>query len=402
MRTGNENYGSDYCLETPFTASFGDGVARRRAFGIGFPFADFFQESDCGTVRAGHIFGRKAVMIGYICSALADFFVTFARESDIANLYSWSLGSFSGISWNNLGIAAVIILIAMTAVVLGIEIRGGKGIGRVTKPGLNQPVGEHAINSVPRKMIADECENICREAGYTGGLSVVISIPNGEELALKTFNPRMGIEGGLSILGTTGIVEPMSEDALVDTIKTELDIIYAAGGRNILLIIGNYGEAFVQDVLRLSMEHHIKCSNYIGDTLSAAAEKGFKRALLIGHIGKLVKLGIGILNTHSNHGDGRMETLIACALEAGAELSLLHKLRVCVTTDGAIAHLKEASLYEKTMDLLRIRVEDTLKRNIAPELEVGFICFSGMGKSADMEICTQSSITEKIGKDFML
>ena len=280
----------------------------------------------------------------------------------------------------------------------GIKICGGKGVGRVTKPGLNQPMGEYAINSMPRKMIADECENICRETGYAGGLSVVISIPNGEELALKTFNLRMGIEGGLSILGTTGIVEPMSEDALVDTIKTELDVIYASGSRKILLIIGNYGEAFARDILRVSLESHIKCSNYIGDTLSAAAERGFKRALLVGHIGKLVKLGIGIMNTHSNHGDGRMETLIACALEAGGDLPMLHNLRECVSTDHAITLLKEAKLYGETMKLLCARIEDTLRRNVAPELEIGFVCFSGMGESA--EICMESSIAEKIRKDF--
>jgi len=296
----------------------------------------------------------------------------------------------------------VLVYAEVSRIESGIEIQGGKGVGLVTKPGLNQPVGAHAINSVPRKMITGECENICCEVGYTGGLSVVISIPNGEELAMKTFNPRMGIEGGLSILGTTGIVEPMSEDALVDTIKTELDMIYAAGGRNILLVVGNYGEIFAREILGLSLKSHIKCSNYIGDTLSAAAEKGFKRALLIGHIGKLVKMGIGIMNTHSNHGDGRMETLIACALEAGAELSLLREIRECVSTDRALFHLKEALLYDKTMDLLCARIEDTLKRNIAPELEVGFICFSGMGKSSDMKICTQNSIAEEIRKDFAL
>ena len=187
-------------------------------------------------------------------------------------------------------------------------------------------------------------------------------------------------------------------DALVDTIKTELDIIYASGSRKILLIIGNYGEAFACDILRLSLESHIKCSNYIGDTLSAAAEKGFKRVLLIGHIGKLVKMGIGIMNTHSNHGDGRMDTLTACALEAGAELVLLHKLRGCVSTDHAITLLKEAKLYGETMKLLCARIEDTLRRNIAPELEVGFVCFNGMSESA--EICMQSSIAEKLRKDF--
>ena len=292
----------------------------------------------------------------------------------------------------------VLVYATVSRIPSGIEILGGEGIGVVTKPGLNQPVGAHAINSVPRRMIAEECEEVCLKTGYSGGLSVVISIPGGEELALKTFNPRMGIVGGLSVLGTTGIVDPMSEAALVDTIKTELDMIYAQGKRNLLLLIGNYAESFAGEILGLSLEPHVKCSNYIGDTLSAAAEKGFERALVVGHIGKLVKLGIGIMNTHSRHGDGRMETLITCALEAGAPLALLHGLLECVSTDYAVTRLKEATLFEKTVNLLRMRIEDTLTRHIAPCLEVAFICFSGMGENA--ELCMQSRLAEKIRKDF--
>ncbi|MDR2933068.1 MAG: cobalt-precorrin-5B (C(1))-methyltransferase CbiD, partial [Oscillospiraceae bacterium] len=131
----------------------------------------------------------------------------------------------------------------------GIEINGGDGIGRVTKPGLDQPVGSHAINTVPRRVIREECKSVCRDYGYTGGLSVVLSIPSGEELAKRTFNPRMGIEGGLSILGTTGIVEPMSEAAIVETIRAELNLLYEAEYRDVLIAIGNYGEAFAKDVL---------------------------------------------------------------------------------------------------------------------------------------------------------
>ena len=265
----------------------------------------------------------------------------------------------------------------------GMEIRGGAGVGRVTKPGLDQPVGAYAINTVPRRHIREECEAVCRKYGYTGGLSVVISIPGGEEIAKRTFNPRMGIEGGLSVLGTTGIVEPMSEAAAADTIRAELSLLYEAGHRDVVLTIGNYGESFARDILKLSLESHVKCANFIGETLSAAAEKGFTHALLIGHIGKLVKLGVGITNTHSGHGDGRMETLIACALDAGASLPLLHQIRNQVSTDAALDCLRDAGLMEKAIQLLRDRILDTLQRRVAANLSVHVICFRGMGENRE-------------------
>ena len=262
----------------------------------------------------------------------------------------------------------------------GIEICGGEGIGRVTKPGLDQPVGAHAINSVPRRAIREECEEVCRTYGYTGGLSVVISIPGGRELAKRTFNPRLGIEGGLSVLGTTGIVEPMSEIAIAETIRAELSMLFEAGNRSVVLTIGNYGEAFARDTLKLQMEAHVKCSNFIGETLSAAAEKGFTNATLIGHIGKLVKLGIGIMNTHSSHGDGRIETIIACALEAGAPLEVLSKIRDCVSTDAALDCLQKSEFLDETIAKLRARIEDTLQRHVAGSLKVKLTCFRGMGE----------------------
>ena len=265
----------------------------------------------------------------------------------------------------------------------GIEMRGGKGIGRITKQGLDQPVGAHAINSAPRGYIRAECEAVCREYGYTGGLLVVISIPGGEELAKRTFNPRMGIKDGLSILGTTGIVEPMSEAAVAETFRAELSLLYEAGHRDVVLTIGNYGELFARETLRLPLESHVKCSNFIGETLAAAAEKSFTSALLIGHIGKLVKLGIGITNTHSNHGDGRIETLIACALEAGASLALLRHIQDQVSTDAALDCLREAGLLEKTMLPLRNRIKDTLQRHVAGNLDIKVVCFCKMGEKME-------------------
>lgn len=258
----------------------------------------------------------------------------------------------------------------------GIHIEGGEGIGRVTKPGLDQPVGETAINSTPRRMIAEAVESVCAEYGYTGGICVRISVPGGEKLAARTFNPRMGIEDGISIIGTTGIVEPMSHAALIDTIRLELRQLAASGAKNVLFTPGNYGETFAAQRLELFMSMHVACSNFIGDSIDAAIEFGFNRILLIGHIGKLVKLGTGMMNTHSSNGDGRMETFIACALEAGAQLPLLKEIAACVTTDAALALLYSAGLLQETMNILGARIGVCLRRRVPEGIEIGYICFT--------------------------
>lgn len=261
----------------------------------------------------------------------------------------------------------------------GIHIDGGEGVGRVTKPGLDQPVGSAAINSTPRRMIAGECQAVCAELGYDGGLEVVISVPGGEALAQKTFNPRVGILGGISILGTSGMVEPMSEKAWADSMRVEMRQLFAEGRRDLLITVGNFAAGFARNVLGLSLDSQVKCQNFIGEALAAASEAGFERALLVGHLGKLVKLGIGIVSTHSSHGDGRMETLVFCALEAGASLELLRGIAGCVSTDAGLVLLREAGLLEAVMDILRVRIEATMRRHSAEALETGFVCF---GKAA--------------------
>lgn len=270
----------------------------------------------------------------------------------------------------------VLVFAAVRRSCKGISIEGGEGIGRITKPGLDQAVGASAINSVPRQMITEAVCEVCRECGYDGGISVVISIPGGETIAKRTFNPRMGIEGGLSVIGTTGIVDPMSNKALVDTIRLELRQLAAAGAKAVLFTPGNYGTHFARERLHLSMSGHISCSNFIGDAIDAAVETGFSSILLIGHIGKLVKLGIGATNTHSSFGDGRMETLIACALRAGASLGILRDIADCVSTDAALALLYDAGLLKETMAILGDRISACLLRRVPENVKIGFICFT--------------------------
>lgn len=258
----------------------------------------------------------------------------------------------------------------------GISIDGGKGIGRVTKPGLDQPVGAAAINSVPRRMIRENVEEVCRRMGYAGGLSVLISAPDGERLAEKTFNPRLGIVGGISILGTTGIVEPMSDQALTDTIRAELGQRRAIGEEYVLLTPGNYGSAFIREHLGLSSETAVMTSNFIGDGLDACRELCFRGVLLVGHIGKLVKLAGGMFNTHSRYGDCRMDILTAAAASCGLSMAGAEEMAACATCDDALRILREESVCEETLHRLIRRISGQLQMRTGKDVETGVILFS--------------------------
>ena len=272
----------------------------------------------------------------------------------------------------------------------GISVDGGAGVGRVTKPGLDQPVGAAAINSVPRRMIREAAEAVCEELGYGGGLEIVISVPGGEEIAKKTFNPMLGIEGGVSILGTSGVVEPMSERALIDTVELTLRQAAALGGKRVILTPGSYGEAYVHEI-GLDDRHVpvVKCSNFIGDALDAAAALGFSDVLLAGHIGKLVKLAGGVMNTHSRQADCRAELFTAHAAACGAPPALCRALMDSVTADACLALLEEAGLKEAVLESLLAAIQTHLDRRAAGRLRIGAVLFSnrygGLGATAEAE-----------------
>ncbi|MBE6840526.1 MAG: cobalamin biosynthesis protein CbiD [Ruminococcus sp.] len=270
----------------------------------------------------------------------------------------------------------ILVFARVSKIASGIEITGGRGIGIITKSGLDQPVGEYAINSVPRKMIKSALEEIAEKYDYHGGLRAEISVPNGEEIAKKTYNPRMGIEGGISIIGTSGIVEPMSNSALIDTIRLEAKMRYSEGYRNLLLTLGNYSENYIQKSMPFVLEKSVKCSNFIGEAIDIALETGFERILIIGHIGKLVKLGAGIMNTHSAQADGRMDVLVTCGMLADADVNLLKEIPQCVTVDSALDILKSGGYMEKTLDILADRAEYYLNAKVKNEIEIGAVMFS--------------------------
>ena len=286
------------------------------------------------------------------------------------------------------------IIATVSKIAEGVEFARGEGVGLVTKPGLDQGVGEPAINSGPRQMIKMALKEVCEEAGYEGGLRVEISVPGGEKVAAKTFNPRLGIEGGISIIGTTGIVEPMSNQALIDTIALEIRQLALKGAKDILLISGNYSAEFLKDELKLDQSQVVVCSNFVRDSIELAMKEGFQRILLIGHIGKFVKLGIGMPNTHSENGDGRIETLLKAALLAGAQRELLLQISGAVTTDALLYHLRDAGLLEATMQELSKAISYHLDRMVPDQIELGFLIFTKKEGLPSMLI--RSQVAEEI------
>ena len=257
-----------------------------------------------------------------------------------------------------------------------ITIEGGRGVGRVTKAGLDAPPGAAAINRTPLGMIRENLESIRERYGYKGGLKVSISIPGGEDLARRTFNPDLGIVGGLSILGTSGIVEPMSDDGFTGAIQAELRVLRAEGEYKALITPGNYGKNFLAARGGELNGNPVKCGNYIGDALDIAVDMGFRYLLLAGHIGKLIKLAVGNFNTHSKYGDPRMEIFAAHAGLAGGSGELITRIMDCATTEPVIGLLREADLWEGVRKSIFGAIQKKLDRRCGEKLTAGAVLFS--------------------------
>ena len=257
-----------------------------------------------------------------------------------------------------------------------IIIEGGTGVGRVTKPGLDQPVGNAAINHIPREMIKKEVLEICRMTDYKGNLKVEISVPEGEKLCERTFNPRLGIVGGISISGTSGIVEPMSSQALLDTIRVELCQRRALGYDYVAVSPGNYGLDFMRKTYGYDLDKSVKCSNFIGATIDMAVELGFQKMLLTGHIGKLIKVAGGIMNTHSKEADCRMELLASFSIREQVEPLQIRKILDCVTTEEAIPFLEKSGKLQQVMEGIAERICYYMENRAGGKMKTDCILFS--------------------------
>ncbi len=257
-----------------------------------------------------------------------------------------------------------------------VVIDGGRGVGRVTRPGLDQSVGSAAINSVPRRMIEREVLQVMDLFDCQESLKVIISVPEGERLARKTFNPRLGIEGGISIIGTSGIVEPMSSKALLDTIYLELSQVKAMGADVAVVSPGNYGLEFMRDTFGYDLDRAVKCSNFIGDTIDMAAELGFKKMLLCGHLGKLIKVSGGIMNTHSKEADCRMELMAAAAIRSGASADALRQILDCVSTEEALEIYLREGIERQCFGIIMEKTDFFLNKRGGEGLDVQSIIYT--------------------------
>lgn len=259
-----------------------------------------------------------------------------------------------------------------------VGITKGEGIGTVTLPGLTQPVGAPAINRVPREMITREVQAVCQAYGYTEGMEICLWIPDGEALSEKTFNPRLGILGGISVLGTSGIVEPMSEQALIASIGLEMRQ-KASGGKKYLLITpGNYGTSYLKDNFPFEPAAAVKCSNYVGQTIDLAVNMELSGLLFVAHIGKFVKVAGGIMNTHSRDADARMEILASAALRAGADANTTRQILDAVTTDEGLRILQSSDVWEKTLQILMEKIDFYMEHRSSGRLKIGVIVYSNV------------------------
>ena len=269
----------------------------------------------------------------------------------------------------------------------GILLDGGIGVGRVTKAGLSQKIGEAAINPVPKAMILREATETAEKYDYEGGLKIIISVPEGVEIGKKTFNPRLGIIGGISILGTSGIVEPMSEAALIQSIHVEMKQHFSQGEEYILATPGNYGADYLREHMDLPYERNIKCSNYVGETIDMAIDMGVKGILFISHIGKFIKVAAGIMNTHSHCADARMEVLASNAIRAGAPLECAKEILNASTTDEALDILNRYQITQQTMKEILDRIQFYLNHRSYEQILLGAVIFSNtcgyLGQTAD-------------------
>ena len=258
----------------------------------------------------------------------------------------------------------------------GVFIDGGVGVGRVTCPGLDQPIGNAAINSGPRAMIKAAVESIIEGGDYLGGVSVLVEVPDGEELGRKTFNPSLGIVGGISILGTSGIVEPRSLKALQDALEVEIHVRAAAGNKRLIVTPGNYGQAFLETMGLPDDIPIVSCANFIGFTLDRAAAEGFEEVLLVGHIGKLVKVAGAVMDTHSRMADCRREIFAAHAAAAGAGQATVLEIFNAMTTDACLDIVEAAGVKDAVVDRIAAAIQYQLEHRVAEAYKVGAVIYS--------------------------
>lgn len=276
-----------------------------------------------------------------------------------------------------------------------IVIQGGEGIGVVTKPGVGLPVGVAAINKTPRHTIEQEVREVL---GPQRGADIEIFAPEGIERAKQTYNGRLGIEGGISIIGTTGIVTPMSEESWKRSLSIELEQKKALGMDKVILVPGNYGERFVTQTLNMPADNVVTMSNFVGFMLQEAERLEFKHVVMAGHLGKLIKVAAGVFHTHSHIADARMETLVTHLALLGMETRQLQQIYACNTTEEAMGIIESCGMtqvYDAIAAAIVKRVDQMLRYAKSP-FRCDVILFS-----MDNEVLGSNRTTDEIVRDLI-
>jgi cobalt-precorrin-5B (C1)-methyltransferase len=258
-----------------------------------------------------------------------------------------------------------------------ITVKGGEGIGIVTKPGLQVAIGEPAINPVPRRMIIESVKEVIPP---NVSAEVVISVPDGTKVANRTYNPKLGIVGGISILGTTGIVKPRSLSAFIASIVAQIDVAVAEGHQRLILVPGSIGERIAKQLLETTTDEIIQTGDFIGYMIKKAAQKGVKEIIILGHAGKLVKLAAGIFNTNYRVADARREIVAAYAALAGAPRNVIEMIMHANTTDEMADILERFKFSEVTFNLIANSVKDRVVQSTRGKIKANIVIVSYDGR----------------------
>ena len=274
----------------------------------------------------------------------------------------------------NLKIISTVELLDKTDEDNDIIITGGEGVGKITKPGLQLPVGEYAINPAPRRMIS---ENLIKKIPEGKIAKVTISIPEGEKIAKKTMNPKLGIVGGISVLGTTGIARSMSSEAYKNSIVTQLDVAVASNIENLVFVPGNIGENLALKQLDVTRQQIVQTGNYVGFMFEEAERRGINKFTYFGHMGKLIKVAGGIFNTKHAVADGRREIMVAHASLCGAGKKDLQRLFDSKTTDDMMNILNELNISVDVSNSIARAIHDRCFQRFNLDLNVILVDMEG-------------------------